>query len=303
MSKLHLNISPFEGDPALIDFFFDQIKAYVSINKLKKDETIFLLKSKLAGPAQKYMLENPTLYNATDLEFIEENFKKFFHKSATSKFNDFKNLSILPQESIKNFAHRLNFICSQVYENVKDTESLDSIKFVKFLDCLPSNIRVKIQEENITNYKSAVERAQKLQEIMQDEQILDNNMSHNNVMEKLCLLVDKLSVENFQNSNPVNTNCSEQVNNTNIKKKTPRAQDFRNNFKKRNFSRNNHSSSQGPPRFKRNNNVRCQLCGKFYHTAKNCFQLNRTNKFYQNKHDNFSKRTNNSNRNYNEHLN
>ena len=74
-SQVHTNVFNFEGDSSLLNFFFDQIRSYASINKLKPDETVAFLKGKLSSPALKFMTQSPIL---NDLNFIESEFKSFF---------------------------------------------------------------------------------------------------------------------------------------------------------------------------------------------------------------------------------
>lgn len=199
------SIENFDGDPDLINFFFDQIVEYARIKDLSKQETVFFLKSKLKGPAQKYLVENPILYQATDFEFIEKEFKKFFAKNSSATFlNQLNNLSMLPQETVKNFAHRLNVLSSKVYTNINDKESKDHIKFVKFVACLPSNIRVKLQEEGIKDFDKAVDRAQVLQDIFVQEQILISNPiceTMDSVQQQLNMLTEKINYLTFSDHN------------------------------------------------------------------------------------------------------
>ena len=75
---LNLNVLNFEGDSSLLDFFFDQVRSYSTLNKLKPEETIAFLKGKLSGSALKFLAQSPSLYKSNDFETIEKAFPDFF---------------------------------------------------------------------------------------------------------------------------------------------------------------------------------------------------------------------------------
>lgn len=172
------NIYDFHGDPALMKHFIKQILIYQKVQNLNNEDTVIFLKSKWKGPAEKYLLENPILYNAEDFEFIKNKITKFFSQnSSVATLNDSNNLTLLPHESIKNFAHKLNLLSTKVYPEIFYKDALNHIKFVKSLACLPSTIKVKLQEENINSYEKAVDRAQTLQDIFVHDSVLSASAS------------------------------------------------------------------------------------------------------------------------------
>lgn len=56
-----------------------------------------------------------------------------------------------------------------VYSDITGNNVRDSVKFMKFISAIPSDLRIKIQEEQITDYRASVERAQALEEILHNE--------------------------------------------------------------------------------------------------------------------------------------
>ena len=82
---------------------------------------------------------------------------------------------MLPQESIKHFAHRLNKLTAVVFKNIRDETALDALRLDKLRTALPPNLRTKLYEEEINDYEYslAVECAQKLQEIFANEYLLN----------------------------------------------------------------------------------------------------------------------------------
>lgn len=263
-----ISVPNFNGDPKLLDFFFDQLRSYCSINKLSNDAVIHVLKDKLTDAALAYLIENKTLYNATDLDFIQREFQKFFGQGSYANFmSEFNNLKLLTGESIKNFAHRLNCIVPKAFPNLLDKDSLDSVKFPKFIDCLPNNIKTKLREENILQYDKAVERAHLLSEIYHesDSKACANN-SNDAVLEKLESLTKQLNNFCLYESN----DCK-MINNVSHTRNQRNDRDFRNyrdNYKSRMPQRNQYN-------WKTKKIVVCQLCNKKNHDARSCFRWTR----------------------------
>lgn len=56
-----------------------------------------------------------------------------------------------------------------VYSDITGNNARDSVKFMKCISAIPSDFRIKIQEEQITDYRAAVEHAQALEEISHNE--------------------------------------------------------------------------------------------------------------------------------------
>ena len=282
---VNINVLNFEGDPSLLNFFFDQIRSYASINKLKPDETVAFLKGKLSGPALKFMTQSPILYKSNDLNFIESEFKSFFTPmSSTQALVEFNNLVMLPQETIKNLSHRLNILADIIYSRITDPTALDQIKFTKFISVIPSNIRIKLQEENINDYKTGIQRAQVLQEINVNEKILTNQASNpvlTNLSERVLHLTEKLDAFTFANS-------KEDKEDSSVKTKTQSRfnhNKFKNNFKSRQMRMQDNQFQNSK---NRTSSVICQLCSRPGHTAIKCFKWQRIN----------SRKNNNSRNNF-----
>jgi len=69
------------------------------------------------------------------------------------------------EETIKHFSYRLDLISSKLYKNL-DSSSLNQIKLVKHLESLPSEIRIPILQQEVSDYHIAVQKAQSLQKIL-----------------------------------------------------------------------------------------------------------------------------------------
>lgn len=62
-------------------------------------------------------------------------------------------------ESIPNFAHRLNSLAPKAHNAIKDKEALNAIQFNKFISVIPNSYRVHILQNSIQTYNEAVEKA------------------------------------------------------------------------------------------------------------------------------------------------
>ena len=269
---LNLNVLNFEGDPSLLDFFFDQVRSYATLNKLKPEETIAFLKGKLSGPALKFLTQSPSLYKSNDFETIEKAFRDFFSPmSSTQALVELNNLILLPQESIKNFAHRINILTPIVYPQVNDKNALDQIKFTKFISSIPSNFRTKLQEEDIKLYDLAVQRAQQLQEIAANESILQAQQppisSVNTLSKQIVELSEKINRFTFS-ADTKKDNKKDQCASAGSPQKS-KDRDFKQNFKTRHI-RTNYSNNQRckPP-------LKSQLCSRRGHSTIKCFKWQR----------------------------
>lgn len=246
--------------------FFSQIEAISQINKWSDQEKLIFLKSKLTGAALRFVIDSPNFDNF-NYEDLKKSLRDFFtNKSQTSSLIEFNNLNLLPQESIKNFAHRLDSLTAKVY-NIKDSDSLNNIKFIKLIGSLPSNIRVKILEEDIKLYPELVNRAQQLQDIFCSEALLINN-ENGSINSKLNALAEKINSLTFNpNKEGIHENKSE------------------NDKKTQQKSRINpdRSSPENKTRYKAKQPIKCQICNRLFHSAKFCYKYtNLKNKSNQN---------------------
>lgn len=263
MSKnFTVNVNNFDGDQKSLSFFFSQIKALQSVKKWKNPQTALYLKSKLVGPALTFMLENETIMNCNDIDQIENAFRDFFiTDSHTSNLIEFNNLTMLPQESIKNFAHRLSVLSGKVY-TMSTPADLENVKYIKFISSIPSNIRVKLQEEGTKTFPEAVKRANELQQILQNEALLQvnpTNLSVNTITEQLTELSEKINMLSFKQEAPKQNKKSRSPS----PRRHVQSDNMRPQYKNRNMSQ-----------FNRNRRpfqvLTCQLCRRTGHTASRC---------------------------------
>lgn len=274
------NIITFDGNPSSLDFFFNQIRCLAKSKKLTDEQTIQLLGSKLSGPAFTYFMQNPQLYKSNDLNFVEKELRTFFPSiSKTNALIELNDLKLLPQESIRNFAHRLNLLTDSVYNDIKDENALNCIKMTKFISSIPSNLSIKLQEEGINKYDLAVKRAQILQDIFQNRQILQacpSSTSVDSISKQLVELTQKINAFTFSTHDKRNDSDTVSVN-----KQNKQTQHKYTNFKNRHFGYQRPQNHQTFVKHRHMNN-QCQLCFKNGHTAKQCFKWKRSNFTHKN---------------------
>lgn len=173
--SFRLNINSYDGDPDLFEFFAEQFRSFVTLNNYKASESLAFLKSKLTGAALKYYTESPRLKEISCPDTLLSELKSFFSTSShASSLQALNSLALLPSESIKNLSHRISVLVEKVHPQISDKTALNSIKYVKLLSSLPSEIRVKIMESNITDFNEAVERANNLQNILIENRVLNS---------------------------------------------------------------------------------------------------------------------------------
>lgn len=254
-----------------------------------------LLKSKLTGPALRFLTQKPNFFKSNDINEIEKEFSLFFALvSKTQSLVDFNNLMLQPAESIRNFAHRLDVLTTKVHSEIQDNVTINNIKFLKFISALPSNLRVKLQEEGITEYIRAVERAQNLQEIFSGEKILNACTATpviGSFAETLNDLNEKINALQISlNKNNKNCNDSNSASHNDYDRSYEK--------KRRSFSYKESKRYSHDDRFKKNspqnykyNVVFCQLCRRKGHEANYCFKWTRAST----QRSNFNRYTGNNN--------
>lgn len=284
-----VNITPFDGDADTLDHFFSQIRQLEAINKWSEQQTAIFLKSKLTGNALQYLLDSPSIRDSQDVKQIHDQFKTFFGNTeeSTSIF-DFEAIRLNPDESIRNFAHRLNVVTSRVYKDLSDN-AMSKIKFTKFMASLPSNIRLSLLQTEISDYSAAVEKAQKLQNQLNKDKVLINANSDSVVNTLSCELLQlRAELENLKKNTQDKENQSIHHIDTHAKSSRYKSRNTfqrntnfsyprRQNFQDNRVSKNNYRN-QAP----RRHIVVCQLCDKRGHEAKNCFSLQNFQEFQRN---------------------
>lgn len=108
----------------------------------------------------------------------------------------------MPAETIKNLAHRFKVLAANVYADKQDPQARDTVIYMKFLQVIPWNLRIKIKEEGIADYRAAVEKKHDLQEILHKEKVLyalpSMPKSEYNFEEQLLEISQKINALTFK---------------------------------------------------------------------------------------------------------
>lgn len=260
------HVAAFDGDPQTVNFFFGQIADLQAFNKWTDPQAIAFLKGKLVGSAQKFFIDSSEASKATDLNALKDIFVKFFRpKSAHVARSELFNLNLLPGESINNLAHRLDSLVKIVHDGISDDIAINSIKVNYFLQAIPQEFKIKILEADINEFSKAVVKAQQLQDICSNSQILVPTTSSQPTIAELTAQINHLK-EELQ---------SVKTSNNNEKDQSPFK---RNNNRKRGFK---NFDNKRKPYFKSfaekpfQNVIKCQYCNKNGHIMRNCFLFKR----------------------------
>lgn len=288
-SNFNLHINPYDGEAETINLFEKQILDLAKSSKWTEQQTATFIKSKLTSAALKYVCANSTLLNSEDPKYILTQLKDFFGNSASASFSN-NPISMLPGESIKNLAHRINVHIQNTYPTITDVNSINQIKMVEFLNKIPISMKIDILKSNISDYPNAVKRATLLQNIELQQNILNTTLPNTEVL-NLNAQLNAISqqITNFTQQKPT-TDTTHQFNHTNdsqlpstsnstccFHNQNNSVQYSDNFYKRSNNVRNNrgHTSNLHPisrQNFKPQKRIVCQICEKTGHTAKQCFK-------------------------------
>lgn len=288
MATFMPQINQFEGEPALVDFFFNSIKELSTINGWDATKTVSFLKSKLTGSALTFYIQSQECQNQKDINKLHSIFKEFFsNDSNQSSILDLSAFSILPGESIKSLSHRLENLVSRIYNNVKDQDSRNVILQNHLLHALPLTLKTKILEENITDYKETIKRAQQLQNIQMSMQYPQNKASQfDELTKKVQEIHERINVISTTkpNSNQDVKNERRQTNNQFQNYHRGRGRGFSHSRHITGFSHdhnhrvNNYDKTNSYLRFNNRNSSfvhTCQFCGLRGHVLARCFKFQR----------------------------
>lgn len=246
-NNFNFNIQSFSGDPSTIKFFFLQLEDYIRINALSEEQSIATFRSLLSGNALKYFIEESSLTNLKTLKELKEKFIEFFKAEDTPSIFALNEIMLMPNETVRSLAHRINTTFTKVYPAITDPVAVDTLKFTHLMNALPHNIKLDLLRENINHYDVAVTRAQELQNInvslnsqVNTHKMVDLNQEINSLKEQINVLVNKNNGKESETS-------------------------------RRNFNRHrNRPYNNNRNKYNNNNNRFCQFCGRYGHVMKFC---------------------------------
>ncbi|GBN41151.1 hypothetical protein AVEN_178169-1 [Araneus ventricosus] len=267
-----IQIENFNGEPDKLEWFIQQITDLKQINKWSDEMTFLFLKSKLAGSALSWYASNPTCKNVTTFDDAVTQLRAFFRNDSTPLSNsaELHNIQLMPGESIRNLAHRIQVLTSRTYNLLEDAAALNQIQSIQLLNALPLKMKQKLIHEDTKNFSSLVEKAQKivlteqslnLMHIASSPQMEESN-SQNKILEELKNQIENLSnkVQNMQITYTHSSTTSDQGNDSAV-------QAYGINYTGQYFTPQNMSPQQG--------SIICSFYQKRNHTMSQCFQFKR----------------------------
>lgn len=246
-------VTPFSGDPHLLDFFIEQVKFKIENSKWEESHALAFVKSKLADTALKFYVSSPACQKAKNTKELFNIFKKYFKvESATAIAQQFNEFKFESDVNINIFANKLENLVRKRFPDMEE-KALEQLLIAKFNDLIPPHFRIHLLSQKATTFYQMVECLEKFQEIY--------NLQVNPVLPGTSFA----TIQNF------NHKIDSEVIGTNSE----------NNLTKI----NNSSYSKRPynkfPQNKGSHTIQCQWCERPGHSAQRCFALRKlqNNKF------------------------
>lgn len=282
--NFNFNIDAYYGDPSSLSWFIQQVTELKELNQWNDATALFFLKSKLKGSAQQFFATSPSCKNIQTFQEAVGILQAFFHDkpSSSSAIADFNSLNLLPNETIKNFAYRIDTAAHAAYSFIDDAEALNRIKSIQFLNALPQHIKSQLLFENQADFINLVNKASQLYNVNNSNNaqqyvnvVQNDNSEIQNLKDQVAQLTS--AVKNLMNACPV---CKGEHTFHNCPEKS-----------QENFPKQNHDS-----RFQnRNKNIKCHFCGKTGHLMASCFRyLNSSGQGYNARPANKTRQPNNA---------
>lgn len=184
---------------------------------------------------------------------------------------EIQNLRMLPNESVQNLVHRISILVRKVHPQVCDKMALESIKMQYFLNAIPSVHKFKILECNLDNLELVVQKAQLLQDLEIQSEVLASSTSQQPTLHELSAQVNSLNAELLKTKTELNQ----------FRENKPRiasnfdkdsVQSFKSNSVKHNFNNRNRINNSYRKGIRKANKF-CSFCKKNGHVLDSCYQL------------------------------
>lgn len=160
-TQYKFDIDNYYGDPENLAWFSSQIRELKELNAWSEDAALFYLKTKLKGSAQTFFASSPSCQNLETLDEALSMLKNFFGQQASSSIsiNKFNSITLLPQESMRSLAHRIESAAHQAYHFINDEQALNKIKSIQFINAIPQQVRTNLIFDNPSNFNKIVQKA------------------------------------------------------------------------------------------------------------------------------------------------
>lgn len=165
-SRVNFQIENFDGDPSKVDWFLNQVKAISEINKWDNKISILFIKSKLVGAAQSWCSNSPTCNEIQTLDEFCSQIRTFFSTKASpdADLKAFQSCDLRPNESIRNFAFRLEVLAHKAYPSL-NSETINQIKIRQLLASIPRSVKNSLSDIANISFHDLVLKIEGLYEI------------------------------------------------------------------------------------------------------------------------------------------
>lgn len=173
----NIHIASFNGEAEKVKWFCDQLKELKSLNQWSDEVALLFLKSKLCGSAQEWFSLSPSCKNIKTFDEACKKLIDFFSERDTPTTNllALQNIHLLPGETVRNLAFRIETMTSKTYPLVSDPAVLNQIMSVQLLNALPMSIQEKLMLDDDSDFKKLVEKAHKIALRSQNLKLLEAN--------------------------------------------------------------------------------------------------------------------------------
>ncbi|GBM73964.1 hypothetical protein AVEN_121778-1 [Araneus ventricosus] len=256
-NSLVASLTPFKGQEDSFEFFVKQLNDIARLEKWGEAKKILVLKLNLKDEALKFLVSNPKLEEIHEFDSLVKKLKEKFFKQPNFEEaqRQFHNLKQKVSQSISDLADQVS-LSTEKFVNPKGSEEenlvtlTEKLKLSKFIEALRPGIRVEVKKLGPKSFKSAVAMAKNI----------DNGLSED-------------SGEFNATDSGINQILSQQLN---INKQILELSERVNAISTENMTVN--SLTEAPSTCSNvqiNQQIQCQICGKFNHIARNCFLYTR----------------------------
>lgn len=158
------------------EFFLEQFSQISALTAWNSAQQGIILKTRLHGEALQYLRKNPVLQKETAVTKIIEGLQKKFcpPQSTAQRQTKFNKIMYTPDKTLDQLSFEIeqgtNEFLGIKESSAEETKKVaDGVKFAKFLELVPSDIRSQLRTENVQSFTAAVMRAKELNDIYNEE--------------------------------------------------------------------------------------------------------------------------------------